>query len=234
MQCVLGQNSCFPIMRLSVFKSAWKTHSRRKSGLTAIRTRVRDIMAAFLLWLKTMMRSCKQGFEAVSSSTMTRIAFTIAATIFFSSAAFATQSVMVAWNAASDPGIAGYALYYGTTNGSYSTRVDVGTNTSVVVSGLVASQTNYFAVAAYNVVNLEGTASPALTYIVPGRLNMSAGANLSFPVAPGHWYAVQATTNLVSWTNIWQTSMESSNIWVSYQDAQAGTYPHRFYRLVLH
>ena len=148
----------------------------------------------------------------------------------------ATQSVMVGWNAGADPSIAGYALYYGTTNGVYSKRVDAGTNTSMTVSGLVEGQTNFFAVAAYNAASIEGTASPALIFIVPGYLKMSSvsGSGMSFPVAQGHYYVVQATTNLTSWTNIWQSSTASSNAWVSYQDPQAGSLPHRFYRVVLH
>ena len=101
-------------------------------------------LAAFLLWLKTMMRSCKKGSEALNSSTRIRIAFSIAVTILFSPAVFAMQSVMVGWNASTDPGIAGYALYYGTTNGNYSTRVDVGTNTSVAVSRSRCRQNKLF------------------------------------------------------------------------------------------
>jgi hypothetical protein len=165
-----------------------------------------------------------------------RLASVIALLSILSSAAMAMQSVMVGWNPGTDPGIAGYAVYYGTTNGVYSKRLDVGTNTSTTISGLVEGQTNYFAVAAYNAASIEGTASSALTFIVPGYLKISSlsGNGMSFPVAQGHYYVVQATTNLVSWTNIWQSSTASSNVWVSYQDPQAGSLPHRFYRLVLH
>jgi hypothetical protein len=145
------------------------------------------------------------------------------------------QSVTVGWSPGADPTIAGYVVYYGTTNGMYSTRMDVGTNTSAVISGLVPGKTNYFAVSAYNVAGLEGTPSPALAYIVPGCLKVNpASAMLTFPVSPGHWYAVQATTNLNLWTNIWQTATEASNVWVTFQDPQARSFPRRFYRLVLH
>jgi hypothetical protein len=183
-----------------------------------------------------MMRSCKQGFRNLGFFRQVGFAMALAFPIWFCSVALATQSVSVGWNAGTDPGIAGYALYYGTTNGAYSTRVDVGTNLSAVVSGLVAGQTNYFAVAAYNAANMEGTASTALAYIVPGYLKMSSGsvASLTFPVSPGHWYAVEATTNFTSWTNIWQSSTATSNAWLSYQDPQAASYPRRFYRLILH
>lgn len=183
-----------------------------------------------------MTKSCKAGRGALRKSAKAVLSLGIAATIQFCPAARATQSVTVAWNPGTDPGIAGYTLYCGTTNGNYSTNINVGTNTSVVVSGLVPGQTNYFAVAAYNVVNLQGTNSPVLTYIVPGCLAMNTGSNgmMSFPVSPGHWYAVQASTNLVSWTNIWQSATESSNVWISYADPQASAYARRFYRLVLH
>jgi len=182
-----------------------------------------------------MMKCCiKRLHNGILSGAFT---FALAISILSCPAASVTQSVTVGWNPGTDPGIAGYALYYGTTNGAYSTRIDVGTNTSAVVSGLVPGQTNYFAVSAYNVANLEGTPSTSLPFIVPGYLAVSQGSgmNLNFPVSPGHWYAVQATTNLMaSWTNIWQTSTETSNTWVSYQDPQAGSFPRRYYRLVLH
>jgi len=184
------------------------------------------------------MKNYDKGFRNRSLSNAFVLTVAAASLTLFSSAVFATQGVTVAWNPGTDPGIAGYVLYYGTTNGTYSTNVNVGTNTSAVISGLVAGQTNYFAVAAYNSANLQGTPSAALPYIVPGRLELtsaSSALSLNFPVSPGHWYAVQATTNLMgSWSNIWQTSTEASNVWVSYQDPQASSFSRRFYRLVLH
>lgn len=194
-------------------------------------------VATFLLRGKKMMSSLNNRFLRLGLSKQAGFAVTVFFSILFCLTAGATQSVTVAWNAGTDPGIAGYALYYGTTNGNYSTRVDVGTNTSAAISGLVPGRTNYFAVAAYNAANLEGTPSASLPYIVPGCLVMNSAStlNLTFPVSPGHWYAVQATTNLTStWTNIWQTSTESSNIWVSYQDPSIGSNPKHFYRLVMH
>jgi hypothetical protein len=146
------------------------------------------------------------------------------------------QSVTVAWSPGTDPGLAGYVLYYGTTNGSYTTNINVGTNTSAVISGLVSGQTNYFAIAAYNTLSMQGSLSTALPYIVPGTLSVSSAlpGTINFPVGPGHSYTVEASTNLITWTNVYQTSTESSNVWVSYQDPQAGSYSHRFYRLILH
>ncbi len=43
-------------------------------------------------------------------------------------------------------------------------------------------------------------------------------------------YAVQATTNLISWTTVWRTN--SPPIPFSWVDTNAGAYFNRFYRLV--
>jgi Fibronectin type III domain len=151
----------------------------------------------------------------------------------------ASQSVTLAWNADTDPSTVGYALYYGTTNGVYSHRMDVGTNTTATVSGLTEGQTNYFAVSAYNAAGIEGPLSAPIIYIVPGLLKFasSPGASapviMQFPAAPGHSYTVQASTNMVSWTTLWQSGTSTSNAWVNYQDPQSGSFPKRFYRLIL-
>lgn len=185
------------------------------------------------------MKSCNKGFGTRGFSTQTACLLATVLAICLRSAASETLSVTIAWNPGSDSDIAGYAFYHGTTNGSNYARMDVGTNTSAVVSGLVPGQTNYFEVSAYNTAYVEGTRSTALPYIVPGYLGVSSGSglNLTFPVSPGHYYVLEASTNLTnlaSWSNIWQTSTESSNAWISYQDLQAGSYKKRFYRLILH
>lgn len=188
-----------------------------------------------------MISSYFKGLRKINFPGQLRFAAAIALFASISFPVFAVQgptgqSVTVAWNPVTDPGTAGYILFYGTTNGSYATNINVGTNTSAVVSGLVPGQTNYFSVAAYNSANLQGPNSPAMAYIVPGKLEVSSigGLNLSFPVSPGHYYVVEASTNLSVWTNIWQSSTQSSNIWLSYQDTQASSFSRRFYRLVLH
>jgi len=46
--------------------------------------------------------------------------------------------------------VTGYMIHYGTEAGSYSQSIDVGNTTSYTVSNLIAGQTYYFAVTAYN------------------------------------------------------------------------------------
>src|SRR5271167_4102191 len=78
-----------------------------------------------------------------------------------------TQSVTLAWTASSDPSVVGYYLY-SWANGLYSGKIDVGTNTSFTIGGLIAWQTNYFVLTSYNPYRSEGPPSTGKTYIAPG------------------------------------------------------------------
>jgi VCBS repeat-containing protein len=63
--------------------------------------------------------------------------------------------VTLAWDANSEPDIAGYKICYGLQSGSYSHTVDVGNYTSCVISNLDEGQTYYFAAKAYNTAGYE-------------------------------------------------------------------------------
>ena len=78
-------------------------------------------------------------------------------------AASNTHGLTVAWDANSDPDLAGYRLYYGTASSPYSNVIDL-TNTSAVVSGLQQGATYTFAVTAYNANGLESAYSSAVSY----------------------------------------------------------------------
>jgi hypothetical protein len=136
--------------------------------------------------------------------------------------------------------VAGFYLYFGTASGTYSTRVDEGTNTQVTIDGLHEGLTYYFALTAYTAARIESAPAPEIKYVVPGILAVAPGTspgsplNIQFPVASGHWYEIQASADLKSWATIWQTATVTSNSWLGYQDSQSGLYPTRFYRLVSH
>jgi hypothetical protein len=163
----------------------------------------------------------------------------LAAALILAGPLRAEQSVDLGWNPVTNMPVAGYAFYVGSTNGTYTSRFDVGTNTAIIINGLTEGTTNYFAVTSYNSARLESPASPAVPYIVPGLVRFAlptkpgAAGTVSFPVAPGHSYELQASTNLSTWTNLWQTSVYSSNIWVSYQDPKGTSSKERFYRLIM-
>lgn len=159
--------------------------------------------------------------------------------LFLAGSLRADQTASLGWNPVTNVPVAGYACYVGNVSGIYTNRFDVGTNTQITLTGLKEGKTNYFAVAAYDSARIEGPASPSVPYIVPGLVRLTpppksgGGGTLSFPVAPGHSYEVQASTNLATWTNLWQTSVYSSNAWVSYQDPQSASFKKRFYRLIM-
>jgi Fibronectin type III domain len=152
---------------------------------------------------------------------------------------YADQSVTLGWNASTDTSVAGYYIYHGTASGVYTDKNDVGTNTVATVSGLQAGQTNYFAVTAYNSAKMESPFSAEVSFIVPGVLQLTKSTNsnsfnIKFPVAQGHWYEVQASVDLQSWTTISQTATETSNTWIQFSDPQSNLFSKRFYRLILH
>lgn len=59
-------------------------------------------------------------------------------------------SMVVKWNASSDPAAIGYNLYYGVASGVYTNTIDVGSSTNATVTGLVAGVTYYFSATAYD------------------------------------------------------------------------------------
>jgi hypothetical protein len=155
------------------------------------------------------------------------------------------QSVSLGWNPDTDPGVAGYNVYYGTSSGQYSSKLGAGANTVATITGLTEGTTNYFAVTAYNAAGVEGPRSAEIHFIVPGILVMAPATNQSlslglpvpgtirFPVAAGHNYAVQATQDFKTWTTISVTGLMTSNQWWTISDPASRTLRFRFYRLAI-
>jgi fibronectin type 3 domain-containing protein len=69
------------------------------------------------------------------------------------------QSVTLAWDTNTEPDLAGYIVYYGTTSRNYPNSVDVGLVNSHEVTDLMAGQTYYFAVTAYDTSGNESEVS---------------------------------------------------------------------------
>ena len=153
--------------------------------------------------------------------------------------ACASQNVLLGWQPAT-MGVAGYFVYSGSSRGSYTAKIDVGTNTTATISGLNEGQTNYFTVAAYNAAGIVSAPAQEIAYIVPGVIRLLPTSNpsnpisLTLPVAPGHWYEVQASSDLKSWRTIYQSQTVTSNAWMQVIDPQSGRFSRRYYRLILH
>jgi hypothetical protein len=153
-------------------------------------------------------------------------------------AAPSTQQVTLGWVASADPTVVGYYLYYGTTSGVYTNKINVGTNTTWTVAALAAGTTNYFTTTSYNASGIESGYVPEVSYLVPGILTLTQNVisgltSIHFPVAPGSSYQVQASSDLITWSNLWSTPTETTNAWVEYDEPVSSTIPARFYRLIL-
>lgn len=83
-------------------------------------------------------------------------------------------SVRLQWDPSPSSHVVGYAVYYGTSSGNYTARVDAGSQTTVSISGLVEATTYYFAAVAYTDYGVESLPSDELAYKVP-----------SLPINPG-------------------------------------------------
>ena len=82
--------------------------------------------------------------------------------------AFAAGSVTLAWDASTDPNVAGYNVYFGEASGTYNTNpVNAGNATNVTISGLVPGVTYYFAATTFAASDLESPLSGEVSYLVP-------------------------------------------------------------------
>jgi Fibronectin type III domain len=148
------------------------------------------------------------------------------------------SSALIQWNQNTDPSVTGYNVYYGGSTHAYTNVVSVGNTTNAMVGGLMEGQTYFFAVTAHDDLGDESDYSTETTYLVPGFLVLTPGTNpgdpirVQFPVAPAHWYELQASGDLRSWVTVWQT-LGVANNWVEF-DAPVATTGAQFYRLVLH
>lgn len=152
-----------------------------------------------------------------------------------------SKPVTLAWLASPDPSVAGYAVYYGAVSGNYTSRIDLGTNTAASVPGLAPGANYFFVVVAYDANHVESTPSNEILVNPPVPLHMTMGTTplspvtLNFSGAPGHWYELQATSDLKNWATIWQFPIATDFGWLQYQDFPLGqSYTQRFYRLVVH
>ena len=59
-------------------------------------------------------------------------------------------------------------------------------------------------------------------------------AAIQFPARQGHWYEVQATTDLRNWCSIWQSGTAAADGSMQFTDPDAKSFALRFYRLVAH
>lgn len=158
----------------------------------------------------------------------------------FTSSVLASQSIVLGWDPSPDASVVGYSIYYGTNSGQYIFHKDLGMQTVAKLPNLQEGQTYYFVITAYDSQHVESTPSAEIAYIVPGLLRINPNALpggimlLTFPVVPAHWYEIQASTDLKSWTMVGLTPPVTANEWMGFADIQGSALPQRFYRVRQH
>jgi hypothetical protein len=89
-------------------------------------------------------------------------------------------AVTLAWDANTEPDLAGYKIHYGTASGDYSDSIDLGNTTQYTLTGLDEGVTYYLAATAYDVDNNESAYSVELVHTIAESthtITASAGAN---------------------------------------------------------
>ena len=145
-----------------------------------------------------------------------------------------TESVTLAWNNSSTPGVAGYRVHYGQASGNYTSSVEAGNSTTNTLPGLVSGVTYFFAVTAYDANGLESVFSDEVSF-APGqaslqiRVTANGQAVLTVKGPVGKTYDIQATPNLTTWSVIGSVTMGAGGS-MDFTDTSAANFPKRFYR----
>jgi len=84
----------------------------------------------------------------------------------FATAAYAA-SVELEWDPNTEPELAGYKIYWGTSSGNYGSSKDVGKTTIYTIAGLDEGKTYYFAATAYDGSKNESGYSNQVSFMVP-------------------------------------------------------------------
>ena len=110
----------------------------------------------------------------------------------------ATNSVTLAWNASTDPVVAGYNVYYGGVSGAYTNHVDAGNTTNVTVVGLQPNVTYYFVATAYASWGMESPFSNEISYrLLPVSSPPPPGAMRVVWAPHKNWFKLMASNWLV-------------------------------------
>ena len=89
----------------------------------------------------------------------------------------AQAGISLAWDANTEPDIAGYRIYYGSSSGNYTVTVDVGNTTVATLANLQTDQTYFFVVTAYDTAGVESLPSNEVNSVPAFNVTPSAGAN---------------------------------------------------------
>jgi PKD repeat protein len=125
--------------------------------------------------------------------------------------------------------LAGYRLYYGQTSGTLAQNVDVGNQTTYLLSGLVGGQVYYFAVTAYNTSSNQGalsneTSATTSTDPPPPPVASFTGSPTAGSAPLTVTFTDTSTGQLTTWAWTFGNNNGSSAQYPQHTYANAGTY----------
>lgn len=155
-----------------------------------------------------------------------------------SGAAHAERSVTLAWDRSQSSNVTGYYVYVLEENSTTPTRITVGNTNQMTLTTLKEGLRYSFTVTAYNNVGESPSSNEAL-FVVPVPLSLTTVnptnglRSIQFQGAPGRSYELQASSDLRTWTPIWQSGAIATYGGVTFEDPQSATEVVRFYRLLV-
>jgi hypothetical protein len=115
--------------------------------------------------------------------------------LFFLTGSAHSAQVTLAWDANTDPDLAGYRIHYGFLSDQYSSySVDVGNQTSYTLSNLPDGKTYYFSATAYDQAGYESDFSNEVVYSAPPACTYSVSPTSRSSAPEGGTGTVNVTT----------------------------------------
>ncbi len=150
----------------------------------------------------------KQFFSCLSSRSNYKglnLFFTFLAFFLFSSLfVFPLQrghcnQVTLTWDPNTEPDLAGYEIYYGTSSGNYQWNIDIGNVTTYTLYGLNVGVTYYIAATAYNTQGLQSGYSNEVVYTVSSCTYTISPSSASFSSLGGSGSVLVTTQAGCNW-----------------------------------
>ncbi len=124
--------------------------------------------------------------------------------------------VTLAWDASTDPDIAGYKVYYGNSSGSHQTVIDVGNTTTYTILNLLDGTIYYFAATGYNTSGIESGYSNEVVYNPSVCTYSISPATQSFDSSGGPGTVSVTASSACIWTAVsnasWITISSNSSV----------------------
>ena len=96
--------------------------------------------------------------------------------------------VTASWDPNSEATLAGYKIYYGTQSRSYTFSIDVGNQTSYIITGLAAGTKYFFAATAYDKDGNETDYSEEVIYTIPATTTTTIPGNCHYNYNRNNYY----------------------------------------------